>query len=439
MIHQDDSSQASPTRLSPPLSTSSLVSSVSDLSTPDPYIGSTRFKPNPNIKYVLVTGGLGFIASWFIRHLVFKYPSYHIVCIDSQSYCSSENNIRACLGYPNFTFVNADITDSKKLFSVIDYFDIDTIIHMAAESHVDNSFENALKFTTTNVIGTQNLLEAAKISIMMNALPTDDNSSDPGYIDIPFRKGKRPIYRFLHMSTDEVYGEAKDDLTETALLLPTNPYSASKAAGDMFVHAYHKSYKVPVVSVRCNNVYGPMQYPEKIIPKFIRLLQNGEPCTIHGSGENLRRYLYVSDAVDALDTVLHKGDIGKIYNAGTSFELSNIEIAKKLIPLLKNYTNLDNGSYNPINDTIDNDNKNSSNDVSDDKNHNTNMDSENFTKYLRFVRDRPFNDSCYAIDSSLIHNALDWQPFVGFDRGLEMTVKWYIEHSDEWWKPNPKK
>lgn len=405
----DDYLHSSSSQLSPSVSSSSSFSSASDLESPGLYIGTTRFTPNPVIKTILVTGGLGFIASWLVRHLVFQYPIYRVVCIDNQSYCASKNNIRSCLNQPNFVFVDVDITDTKKLFDVIDHFDVDTIIHMAAESHVDNSFENSLKFTCTNVLGTQNLLEAAKMTILMNK--SCDTENGPNF---PFKKGKKPITRFLHMSTDEVYGEASQELSESAPLLPTNPYSASKASGDMFVHAYYKSYKVPVVSVRCNNVYGPMQYPEKIIPKFIRLLQNDQICTLHGSGTNTRRYLYVSDAVNALDTVLHQGEIGKIYNIGTDFVLSNIQVAQRLVKLLK--------------DT-----------EPEDRHHNNNLTKNtqsdfNYKKYVKFIKDRPFNDSSYSIDSSLIHNTLGWKPKINLDRGLEMTVKWYNENSNKWWK-----
>lgn len=347
--------------------------------------------------------------------------------------------------------MEADITDAKRLHEIIDLFDVDTIIHMAAESHVGNSFDNALKFTLTNVIGTQNLLEAAKLSNLMNEDIEDGDSSEtfPSPPKTPFRKGKRPIYRFVHMSTDEVYGEtalsspsfASADVTETAMLAPTNPYSASKASGDMFVHAYRKSYNLPIVSARFNNVYGPMQFPEKIIPKFIRQLEKNRRCTLHGSGENLRRYLYVSDAVNALDVILHKGKIGSIYNVGADTELSNLQVAKKLIQNFSRANRLNDMGPDDMSETLENVPKISQNskgylvenqaalsDISSKE-----LDSELFNKYIKFTKDRPFNDSRYAIDSTQMHK-LGWQPLVDFDSGLEMTINWYNEHSDEWWQ-----
>lgn len=269
-----------------------------------------------------------------------------------------------------------DVCDQAAVEKVMDKYCIDTIIHMAAESHVDNSFGKPFDFTKTNVFGTQVLLEVAKA-----------RSRD---------KSKPSLYRFIHMSTDEVYGEvegADKDLLESAILAPTNPYAASKAAGDMLIGAYLKSFNVPAIIVRCNNVYGPLQFPEKIIPKFIRFLENNQACTLHGDGHNTRRYLYASDAVDALDTVLHKGQIGTIYNAGSDMELANLEICRRLVKLF----NL-----------------------------------ENPDSYIEFTTDRPFNDLRYAIDSSRLRK-LGWKPQVGFSQGLAETVQWYKDNKDDWW------
>lgn len=352
------------------------------------FVGTTKFTPDPSISNVLVTGGLGFIASWLIRHLVVQYPEYTVVCIDNLGYCSSINNMNAIKDRPNFHFVKVDVTDFSALKDVVNKFNIDTIIHMAAESHVDNSFGNPGQFTRTNVIGTQNLLEVAKSK-------TEAASKSPD-ADI------KPIYKFIHMSTDEVYGEVRGDgadLLESAILAPTNPYAASKAAGDMFVGAYLKSFNVPAIIVRCNNIYGPMQFPEKIIPKFIRHLQKNEPCTLHGNGQNTRRYLFIVDAVNALDTILHCGKIGSIYNAGSDIELSNIQVAKKLIDLF--------GFDSSV--------------------------PEVFESHTVFTSDRPFNDARYAVDSTRLKK-LGWSPTTDFDTGIKITLEWYLSHADDWWK-----
>lgn len=378
-------------------------------------IGTTQFPPDPSISRILFTGGLGFIASWFVRHLVFRYPSYLIVCLDSRGYCSTLNNIKSCATQSNFVFIHGDVTDAEKIKEVVSTYDIDTIIHMAAESHVDNSFGGPERFTRTNVIGTQNLLEAAKLSL----LNEHSSFSFPiGFLENP-KSRKRPIRRFIHMSTDEVYGEvlpgaASGDLHESAILAPTNPYSASKAAGEMFVSAYRMSFGVPVVVVRCNNIYGPAQFPEKIIPKFVRLLQGHNPCTLHGDGTNTRRYLFVLDAVNALDTILHKGEIGKIYNAGSNTELSNIDIAKTLI---SKFTNINNNFKKTA--------------VPDDHKK-VSGDGYLFEKYIVYTKDRPFNDAGYAIDSSRLMS-LGWKPLVDFEQGLNYTLDWYIKNTDDWW------
>lgn len=276
--------------------------------------------------------------------------------------------------FRNFSFVKGDITNPECLCETFEKYKVDTVLHLAAESHVDHSFGNPYKFTHTNVIGTQVVLETAK---------------------------KFNVYKVVHMSTDEVYGEVnhgEDDLRETSILAPTNPYAASKACGDMLVSAYVKSFDMPIVVIRCNNIYGPHQFPEKIIPKFVCLVQRGRKCVLHGDGSNTRRYLHVSDAVSALDTVLHLGEVGKIYNAGSDYELSNLELAKKIINACGH-------------------------DISND----------NWVNWIEFVADRPFNDSRYAINSSRLKR-LGWEPKMDFVVGLQQTVKWYGRYSDLWWK-----
>ncbi|ENH75981.1 Putative rhamnose biosynthetic enzyme 1 [Fusarium oxysporum f. sp. cubense race 1] len=268
--------------------------------------GSTKFEPQQDVKNIMITGGEGFIASWLVRHLVLTYPgTYNVISFDKLDYCSSLNNTRALREKPNFTFYQGDITSPSEVIDCLNRYNIDTIFHFAAQSHVDLSFGNSYSFTETNVYGTHVLLESAKTV---------------------------GIKRFIHISTGEVYGEVahgNDDLPEASILSPTNPYAASKAAAEMLVNSYQKSFKLPVIIVRSNNVYGPHQYPEKIIPKFISLLHRGQPVILHGDGSPTRRYLFAGDAADAFDTILHNGEIGQIYNIGSSDEISNLQIYQR--------------------------------------------------------------------------------------------------------------
>ncbi|KAF7550215.1 hypothetical protein G7046_g8084 [Stylonectria norvegica] len=272
--------------------------------------GTTKFEPRPEVKNIMITGGAGFIACWVVRHLTLTYPqAYNIVSFDKLDYCSSLNNTRALNDKRNFTFYHGDVTHPSEVVDCMERYNIDTVMHFAAQSHVDLSFGNSYGFTHTNVYGTHVLLESAK---------------------------KVGIRRFIHISTDEVYGEVKDDegeLLESSILAPTNPYAASKAAAEMLVQSYQKSFKLPVIIVRSNNVYGPHQYPEKIIPKFTCLLNRGRPVALHGDGSPTRRYLYAGDAADAFDTILHKGETGQIYNVGSYDEISNFDLCGKLLAL----------------------------------------------------------------------------------------------------------
>jgi len=262
-------------------------------------IGSTRFEPLTSTKNILVTGGAGFIACWFVRHLVLTYPQYHVVSFDKLDYCATLNNTRILNDRPNFAFHQGDITSPASVKRVLRKHHIDTIFHFAAQSHVDLSFGNSYEFTNTNVYGTHVLLEQAR---------------------------EHGVERFVHISTDEVYGHVEfgaADLSEASILAPTNPYSASKAAAEMMVSAYRSSFKLPLITVRANNVYGPHQFPEKIIPKFIMLLQRRQKLLLHGDGSPARRYLFAGDIVDALDTIFHKGDVGQIYNIASKDEITN--------------------------------------------------------------------------------------------------------------------
>jgi len=261
---------------------------------------------------VLLTGGAGFIGSHVLCHLVQRYPEAHFVCLDKLAYCASLRNLDEIMHRPNFTFVQGDIVDCSLVRRILEQYGVDTIIHFAAETHVDNSFGNSLEFTVTNVLGTHVLLESARLC-------------------------KQQIRRFIHVSTDEVYGEAAleavEPCTAASPLNPTNPYAATKVAAEFLVNSYRLSFNLPTIITRGNNVYGPRQYPEKLIPKFIFLLDRKQPCPLHGDGKNRRSYLYVSDVVEAFDLILRKGVPGTIYNIGSRVEVSNRDVLRALIRL----------------------------------------------------------------------------------------------------------
>jgi UDP-glucose 4,6-dehydratase len=320
---------------------------------------------------VLLTGGAGFIGSNVLKLFVTKYPHVKFVCLDKLDYCASLRNFDTFSTQSNFVFVKGDVTSSDLVNHIILSHQIDTILHFAAQTHVDNSFGNSVTFTNTNVIGTHVLLESAKLF-------------------------QPQVRRFIHVSTDEVYGEsttAHDDVSfaEDTAMNPSNPYAATKAAAELLVKSYWQSFQLPVIITRANNVYGPHQYPEKLIPKLIELLNHDRPCTIHGDGSHLRSFLYVTDAAEAFDIVLHHAETGQVYNIGTDFEISNLDVAKRLLEL-----------YCLKQDT-----------------------------YIQFVADRPFNDVRYHINSNKMKQ-LGWEPRVTFEIGLLETIEWYREHPDHW-------
>ncbi|KAL1925057.1 uncharacterized protein VTP21DRAFT_4711 [Calcarisporiella thermophila] len=330
--------------------------------------------PLPGIRNILVTGGAGFIGSFVVRKLVLLYPEYNVVVVDKLDYCGSLNNLKMLQGFPNFTFIKGDITSSDFMSFILKEKKIDCILHLAAQTHVDNSFGDSFEFTKNNVMGTHVMLEAAKV---------------------------HRIKRFIHVSTDEVYGEVakhRPDCVEDTILAPSNPYSATKAAAECLVRAYYKSFKVPIIITRSNNVYGPYQYPEKICSKFICSLIRGGKCHIHGTGANSRKYLYAADVADALDIVLHKGEVGEAYNIGASYEISNLDLARLLI---KKFTYPDGTPYIEEN-------------------------------HLEFVEDRAFNDQRYSVDSSKLEQ-LGWKARTSFEEGLQRTIAWYRQHCNEWW------
>jgi dTDP-glucose 4,6-dehydratase len=310
---------------------------------------------------ILVTGGCGFIASHLVNTLVEKYPQYNIINIDKIDTCSSERNCERSAKCPNYKFIKGDITSTDLLNYVLKNEAIDTVIHAAAQSHVDSSFGNSFTFTHNNVYGTHVLLESCK------------------------QYGG--VRRFIHVSTDEVYGSCDDERKhEESATNPTNPYAASKAAAESIVRGYINSFKFPAIITRGNNVYGPGQYVEKLIAKMtIRLLRNRK-CCIHGDGSNRRHFLHVSDTVSAFDTILHRGTLGETYNIGSPDEFKNIDVVRKMIGLLK-----------PGCDEDD---------------------------WIEYVHDRSFNDTRYFLTYEKL-TSLGWHPKVNFDEGLASTVQWY--------------
>lgn len=323
----------------------------------------TKFPYHPS--KVLITGGCGFIASNVLCKLVMKYPEVKFVNVDKLDYCASLKNLKELEvdGYEkieyvdNYKFYLADITDFHAIDKIFEKELPDTVMHFAAHTHVDNSFGNSFHFTQNNIYGTHVLLEVAK---------------------------KYNIKRFIHVSTDEVYGEFDEaSASENSILNPTNPYSASKAGAEFIARSYYKSFNLPLIITRGNNVYGPKQYPEKLIPKFITLLNKGLPCPIHGKGLEKRSFIYVDDVVNAFDVILHYGKIGEIYNIGTDEEISNIDVAKKLLELYG---------------------------FGEDK--------------LYYVENRCFNDLRYTLNTSKLNN-LGWKVNVDFDEGMKRTIEWY--------------
>ena len=319
-------------------------------------------------KVILLTGGAGFIGSHVCRYLVNKYPDVKIVCLDILDYCANMRNLEEIRDKPNFAFVKGSILNVELVQFLLKTHNVDTIMHFAAQSHVDRSFGNSLEFTQTNVLGTHVLLECAK---------------------------NHGIERFIHVSTDEVYGEVLSGRAEEekSILCPTNPYACSKAGAEFMCQAYIRSFNMPIIITRGNNVFGPMQFPEKVIPKFTLLLESNQKCCIHGDGSALRNFLHTSDVVKAFDVILHKGKLHQIYNIGTDFEISVLEMTKKLIKIL-------NKPGKP-------------------------------EDWIYFVSDRAFNDSRYMINSDKLIK-LGWHANTDFDSLLKETVQWYLEHKD-WW------
>ncbi|XP_030466822.1 trifunctional UDP-glucose 4,6-dehydratase/UDP-4-keto-6-deoxy-D-glucose 3,5-epimerase/UDP-4-keto-L-rhamnose-reductase RHM1-like [Syzygium oleosum] len=320
-------------------------------------------------KNILITGAAGFIASHVCNRLIRNYPDYKIVVLDKLDYCSNLKNLLPSRSSSKFKFIKGDIASADLVNFILLTESIDTIMHFAAQTHVDNSFGNSFEFTKNNIYGTHVLLEACKVT--------------------------GQIRRFIHVSTDEVYGETDEDAVvgnhEASQLLPTNPYSATKAGAEMLVMAYGRSYGLPVITTRGNNVYGPNQFPEKLIPKFILLAMKGQPLPIHGDGSNVRSYLYCEDVAEAFEVILHKGEVGHVYNIGTKKERRVIDVAKEICKLFK-------------------------------------MDPDT---HIKFVENRPFNDQRYFLDDQRLKN-LGWFERTTWEEGLRKTMEWYVSNP-EWW------
>ncbi len=357
---------------------------------------------------ILITGGAGFIGSHVVRLFVNKYPDYHIINLDKLTYAGNLANLHDIKDKPNYTFIKADICDFETVLEIIRKFNVDGIIHLAAESHVDRSIKDPFTFANTNVIGTLSMLQAARIHWESQEKPWEING-------VPCL--------FYHISTDEVYGAleitAPDGLespfstkassahhhvygekffTEENSYHPHSPYSAAKAASDHFVRSFHDTYGMPTLVTNCSNNYGPYQFPEKLIPLFINNIRHRKPLPVYGRGENVRDWLFVEDHARAIDTIFHKGQIADTYNIGGFNEWKNIDLIKVLV------------------DTVDRQLGRAEGEDLD---------------LITFVTDRKGHDMRYAIDSRKLQKELGWEPSLQFEEGIDLTVRWYLENQ-EW-------
>ena len=322
------------------------------------------------MKNILITGGAGFIGSNFIYYLQKTHPDDRIICLDALTYAGNLQTLKAAMQSPKFRFVKGDIADREEVLKLFKEENPDIVVNFAAESHVDRSVENPGIFLQTNIIGTQILMDACRAYGVEN---------------------------FHQVSTDEVYGDLPLDrpdlfFTEETPIHTSSPYSASKAAADLLVLAYHRTFKLPVTITRCSNNYGPYQFPEKLIPLMISRALNDQPLPVYGKGENIRDWLYVEDHCAAIDLVMRKGRLGEIYNIGGHNERTNIEVVKRILKVLDKSESL-----------------------------------------ITFVTDRPGHDMRYAIDPTKIHTELGWLPTTSFDDGMQMTIQWYLDNK-EWWE-----
>ena len=348
-------------------------------------------KAEPKKRNILVTGGAGFIGSHLVRRLVNRYPDYRIVCLDKLTYAGNLENLKDVQEKPNFIFVKGDICDERLVGSLLSQHEIDGIIHLAAESHVDRSIREPLAFARTNVMGTLTLLEEAR-----------------RYWEVRPEGFEGKL--FYHISTDEVYGALEIEperkmapfgstfFAETTPYAPHSPYSASKASSDHFVRAYHDTYGLPAVITNCSNNYGPYQFPEKLMPLIINNIVNHRPLPVYGKGENVRDWLFVADHASAIDLVFHSGKPGETYNIGGGNEWKNIDLVKAIIKTADALLGRREGESLDL---------------------------------LTFVEDRKGHDLRYAIDATKIKEELGWTPLTSMEEGLKSTIAWYLEN-EEW-------
>lgn len=333
------------------------------------------------MKKCLVTGGCGFIGSNYIRTVLDREEDLHVVNLDKLTYAGNIQNLNG-ISSNNLTIVKGDICDVDLVNSLFEKHQFDTVVHFAAESHVDRSIEGPAEFIQTNVVGTLNLLEQSRIFI------NKTNNKD---------------FRFLHVSTDEVYGSLGDDgkFLETTPYDPSSPYSASKAGSDHLVRAWNRTFGLPTLITNCSNNYGSYQFPEKLVPLMIINCLQGNPLPVYGKGENVRDWLFVGDHCDAIHTVLAKGEMGETYNIGGNNEIKNIDVVTIICSLLDEISPQKNGS--------------------------------SYSDLITFVKDRPGHDFRYAIDAGKIQNDLGWSPNESFETGIRKTIHWYLDNQN-WWK-----
>ncbi|WP_276362308.1 dTDP-glucose 4,6-dehydratase [Daejeonella sp. H1SJ63] len=330
------------------------------------------------MKKILITGGAGFIGSHVVRRFVNNYPEYQIINLDKLTYAGNLLNLKDVEDRPNYKFIKGDIVDAPFIDKLFAEEQIDSVIHLAAESHVDRSISNPVEFVMTNVVGTVNLLNAARKQWSNNYA----------------------AHRFYHVSTDEVYGSLGEDglFTETTSYDPHSPYSASKASSDHFVRSYHDTYGIDTVISNCSNNYGSHHFPEKLIPLSINNIKNNKSIPVYGKGENIRDWLWVEDHARAIDVIYHKAASGSTYNVGGHNEWKNIDLIRLLCKIMDEKLGREPGTS---------------------------------AKLITYVTDRAGHDLRYAIDSTKLQNDLGWKPSLQFEEGLEKTVEWYL-HNDEW-------